>query len=66
MDEEGDVWVGEKVEGFARGGIRCHDDDRSMWEVGGGVVEGVRGEVGVVHERHMRFEVYAGCKMELG
>ena len=47
VDEEGDSWVGEEVEGFSRGGVRCHYYQRRG-------VEGCGGEVGVVHEGDVR------------
>lgn len=54
VDEEGDAWVGEEVEGFFGGGVGGH-----YYYGGGG--EGGAGEVGVVHQGDVGEEVGACC-----
>ena len=72
VGEEGDVGVLEEIEGFLGGGVGGHDDEGTGGEAGagvgmwiGGVVEGVGGEVGVVHEGDMGPVVGAGGEVEL-
>ncbi len=58
VDKEGNVGVGDEVEGLLRGGVGRH-------YYGGGGAVGRGREVGVVHERDVGDVACAGCEVKL-
>jgi hypothetical protein len=56
--QEGNIGVRDEVVDFLGGGIRGHDD---CWRCG----EGGGGEIGIVHERDMRYVIETCREVEL-